>query len=357
MFAMFMAAAPAGILVDRIGPTPLLAVGNIGIVLAVFMTSLCHEYYQFFLAQALLMGLSMGFVTIPSMAAVTKHFTKHRGIASGFTIAGSSLGGIIWPIMLDQLLNKHGISFGSTVRIVGYTMIPIGLLSTTLVRLPEKEEVKSAEDLEISSDPGDKQQKPKKKADFSVIRKPAFIMMVAGVMIFNLAMFSPFFFVTSYAISLGHSTSFAFYLLSALNGASLFGRIGLGSIADVYGPFNLLSIAAVISAAVCFCWTAATSIAGLIIWCLAYGFTCGACLSLQLQCATALSTPESHGTVMGLAFGGVSVTGLVGNPIAGALVPKGWVALSMYAGSSLMAGAVLVVLSRLSLSRELRVKV
>ncbi len=164
-------------------------------------------------------------------------------------------------------------------------------------------------------------------------------------------------FVTSYAISLGHSASFAFYLLSALNGASLFGRIGLGSIADTYGPFNLLSIAGVVSAIIAFCWTTATSAAGLVVWCLAYGFTCGACLSLQLQCAAAMSTPETHGTVIGLAFGFVSIAGLVGQPIAGALVPKGWLALSIYSGSSLMAGSVFVILSRLSLSRKLRVKV
>ena len=52
MFVMFMAAAPAGMLVDRIGPTPLLAAGNVGVIVAIFMTSLYHEYYQFFLAQA-----------------------------------------------------------------------------------------------------------------------------------------------------------------------------------------------------------------------------------------------------------------------------------------------------------------
>ena len=297
----------------------------------------------------------MGFITIPAMAAVTKHFTKHRGIASGFTIAGSSLGGVIWPIMLDRLLNKDGVSFGSTVRIVGYVMIPVGVLSTMLVRLPKTEAAAKSPEDGVASSPVIKP--PKKKTDFSVIRKPAFILVVVGVMIFNLAMFSPFFFLTSYAISLGHSTSFAFYLLSALNGASLFGRIGMGSIADKYGPFNLLSIAAILSAVVCFCWTTVTSIAGLLVWSLAYGFVCGSVLSLQFQCATSLSTPETHGTVMGLAFGCVSVTGLVGNPVAGALVPKGWIAVSMYSGASLMTGAVFVVLARLSLSRELRVKV
>ena len=242
---MFVTAIPAGILVDRIGPTPLLAVGSIGLVLATFMTSLCQKYYQFFLAQAVLLGLSMGFITIPSMSTVTKHFTTNRGIASGFTVAGSSLGGVIWPIMLNQLLNKNGTSFASTVRIVGYVMVPLGLLATVLVRPPKQEKLVKSSDIEARPNATEV---TKKKVDLSIIRKPVFLFVLAGATVFNLAMFTPFFFVTSYAISLGHSASFAFYLLAALSGASFFGRIGLGGVADKYGPFNLLSVAAILSA-------------------------------------------------------------------------------------------------------------
>jgi MFS family permease len=67
-FATFMlgvGAAPAGLLVDKIGPNILVCGGGVGVVLGAFMTSLCKEYYQFFLAQGLLMGLSMSFLVIP----------------------------------------------------------------------------------------------------------------------------------------------------------------------------------------------------------------------------------------------------------------------------------------------------
>jgi MFS family permease len=64
-FVLFVGAAPAGLLVDKIGPNILLGGGGVGAVLGAFMTSLCTQYYQFFLAQGLLMSLSMSFLTIP----------------------------------------------------------------------------------------------------------------------------------------------------------------------------------------------------------------------------------------------------------------------------------------------------
>lgn len=88
-------------------------------------------------------------------------------------------------------------------------------------------------------------------------------------------MFSPFFFTPAYSTSLGHSASFSFHALSILNAASLFGRIIIGTLADRFGPFNLSCISALVGAVVCYCWTAATSPAGLGVWAVAYGFSSG----------------------------------------------------------------------------------
>jgi nitrate/nitrite transporter NarK len=120
-------------------------------------------------------------------------------------------------------------------------------------------------------------------------------------------MFSPFFFTTSYSTSLGHPASFSFYILSIMNGASLFGRVLVGMLADTYGAFNLTCLSALSGTVVCYCWTTATSQAGLVIWCIAYGFSSGAVLSLQMQCAAALSTKETYGTAVGLAMGFISI--------------------------------------------------
>jgi nitrate/nitrite transporter NarK len=119
-------------------------------------------------------------------------------------------------------------------------------------------------------------------------------------------MFTPFFFATSYSTSLNHTPSFSFYLLSILNGASLFGRILVGSLADRFGPFNLTVLAATVGTITCYTWTAATSVGELVVWGIFYGFSSGAILSLQMQCAGALAGKEAFGTAVGLAMAGVS---------------------------------------------------
>jgi MFS family permease len=236
-----------------------------------FIISLCREYYQFFLAQGFLLGIGQAFLACPVLAMVSRHFNKNRGLATGVTIAGSSLGGVIWPIMVNELLNKDGMSFGWTIRIVAFTMLPLVIITCATVRAPTAEKPHSEE----APIPDSKGTATKKKTDLSIVKNRVFQTFCAGIGLFYLGMFSPFFFTTSYAVNLGLSTSFAFYLVSILNAASLFGRISAGWLADRYGHFNLCSICAILSAVVAFCWTAATDSAGLVVWALAYGFCSG----------------------------------------------------------------------------------
>ena len=82
-----------------------------------------------------------------------------------------------------------------------------------------------------------------------------------------------------------------------------------------------------------------------------------AILSLQMQCATAISTKQTFGTVLGVGFGLCSLTGLVGTPISGELAPHGFLAVSMFTASTLLLGSFFLLCARLNLSRRLMDKV
>lgn len=112
--------------------------GCVGQLLAIFMISLCTEYYQFLLAQAVLLGMSMSFVTWPGVGVLGRHFPHKRGMAMGIVVGGSSLGGIIWPIMLDRmLLDVGGLDFSWTMRIIGFTMLPLLIIATASMNEPK----------------------------------------------------------------------------------------------------------------------------------------------------------------------------------------------------------------------------
>ncbi|KAM3448629.1 hypothetical protein NHJ6243_010091, partial [Beauveria neobassiana] len=286
-FALFSGAPIAGILVDRVGPTVLLIFGSVAMLLAVFMTSLCQQYYQFFLAQAVLLGAR----------------------------------GVIWPIVLNELLNKDEVSFGWTIRVVGFIMLPLLVLTLFTVTPPakkasddhrhrmltEEEQRNETDDGHGSEKISKMEAKAHKQGLIALLKNANFLLLCSGLAISYLGMFSPFFYATSYARSLGHSTSFAFYLVSIVNGASLFGRILPGILADRYGHFNLCGAAALLSGAIALCWTAAKSSGGLVVWCLAYGLTSGAIMSLQSACAAQLAPHELQGTAVGFLMGSVAL--------------------------------------------------
>lgn len=264
--AMYLTSPAVGIAYDKIGPNMLLSIGSVGALFAMFMVSLCKEYYQIFLAQALVFGMSAAFLITPSLSTLTKYLRKNRALGMGIVVAGSSTGGVVWPIVLDQLLNHTNLGFGWTIRITAFIMLPLLALSCLLVRTPAVIQPPKEKDQALAAKP---------KVDLSIAKNPAFILCCAGMAIANFGMFSPFFYVSSYAASLDMSTSFTFYLVSIVNGASFFGRILPGILADCYGCFNLLSSAALASGVVAFCWTGATNVAGVAVWALAYGFASG----------------------------------------------------------------------------------
>lgn len=56
------------------------------------MISLCKEFYQFLLAQGVLLGISMPLVTWPMLALVGQHIKRKHALAMGIVLAGSFLG-------------------------------------------------------------------------------------------------------------------------------------------------------------------------------------------------------------------------------------------------------------------------
>lgn len=125
-------------------------------VLSIMMTSLCKSYYQYLLAQGLLFGLGIGLMCdsplfnvtfrlltvafsrfYPSISSVATHFSKHRATALGVAAAGSSTGGIIFPIMLRRLFSQVG--FSNAVRISGllcFLCCGISILTVTSAHPP-----------------------------------------------------------------------------------------------------------------------------------------------------------------------------------------------------------------------------
>jgi len=116
----------------------------------------------------------------------------------------------------------------------------------------------------------------------------------------------------------GVDSNLAFYLLSILNAASIFGRLLPNFLADKFGNYNLVICASGASSVLIFIWPVAKSKGALIVFALLYGFFSGAYVSLLPGCLTSLSSHVGEiGARIGLGWSVVAIAALTGPPILG----------------------------------------
>lgn len=89
-------------------------------------TRLLSVLWQVFLTLGLGYGLGAGAIYVPGVAIVAQHFSTKRALVMGIVVSGGSLGAIIYPIVLNNLI--HGrVGFPNGVR------VSAGLLAVCLL--------------------------------------------------------------------------------------------------------------------------------------------------------------------------------------------------------------------------------
>jgi MFS family permease len=221
------------------------------------------------------------------LALVGQHIKRKRALAMGIVLAGSSLGGVIWPIAIDKLLKIPRIGFPWTMRIVGFIMIPCLAFSCVTARSPKVprkyvENANPSQRLTCDNAINETKDRKRKTEVIALLHKPEMQLLCLAMFITYFGMFSPFFYTTSYAADKNFPSSFGFYTVSIVNGASFFGRILPGIVADKYGKFNCCIISTLVAGIVAPCWSKVESMAGLGVWAAAYGFASG--VSIYQHC-------------------------------------------------------------------------
>jgi MFS family permease len=87
----------------------LLMLGSFGIVFGHMMLSLCHAYWQALLAQGFVVGMGGGCLFVPALAILKSYFSSRLGLAVSKEATGSSIGGVIYPVMFTNLIGRVGL--------------------------------------------------------------------------------------------------------------------------------------------------------------------------------------------------------------------------------------------------------
>ncbi|KIY03027.1 uncharacterized protein Z520_01493 [Fonsecaea multimorphosa CBS 102226] len=336
VFFQFAAGIIAGPVTDIWGPRVIIWPFSIIYVSAVMLTSICTKYWHFILAQGVLGGLANGLAYAPAIAVIGQYFHQRRPLAMGIASAGSSLGGVIFPLMLDRLIYHTHLGFGWAVRVVGFLVLGLCLTAcaTVVPRVP-----------------------PRKGRYFLLhaFKEPVYSIQVLGMFFAWWGIFTPFFFLPSYAEAQGLSLDMSIYTLAILNSGSLVGRLLSGFAAAHLGRFNLVVMGNCVCGILVFCWLRVVSTAAICVFAVLYGIFSGFVVALfPTTIAEVCAHPTEIGSYVGMALGLYGIAGLTGTPITGAMIAryKGYDEATIFSGSVLIAGASLIFVARCLFARR-----
>ncbi|KAI2616187.1 major facilitator superfamily domain-containing protein [Hypomontagnella submonticulosa] len=334
-FMLFFFGLISGKLTDNHGPRLPLLFGSFLHVFGLMMISISDKYYQIFLAQCICSGIGTSFLFYPTVAAAGTWFKKHRALAFGIMVSGSSVGGVVLPIMVQHLIEEVG--FGWAMRITAFLILGLLILGNISVksRLPPVRKPWTIQEY------------------FVPFTELPFLLLAIGSLLLYIGAFLPFNFIIVQAKEAGMPTALTAYLVPIVNAASIFGRIFPAHLGDVYGVFNVCIVFTVFSGVISLAlWLPAASVAPLVVFASLYGFASGLTLSIIPALVASISDIHKLGFRVGTLYAFSSFGTLFGSPIAGAIVTSqggGYSGLKIFCGVTLIAGGVFILFSRIKL--------
>ncbi|KAF2833465.1 MFS general substrate transporter [Ophiobolus disseminans] len=236
---------------------PCIVVGIFIMCLSLGLSSLCTTVPQLIATQGILYGIGAAIAYSPVITFLEEWFVHKKGFAYGLLWAGTGLGGVATPLLLQFLLDKYG--FRTTLRIwTGVVfVITLPLVPFLKPRLP----------LPATN---------RARIGLTFLRNKPFWILQIGNFVEALGFFLPTIYLPTYTRQLGFSTTVSALPIILINIAAVVGSISMGTIVDrwhVTTGILVSTTGAVIS--IFFLWGFSTSLAPLLTFCIMYGLFAG----------------------------------------------------------------------------------
>ncbi|GME67639.1 unnamed protein product [[Candida] boidinii] len=327
----------SGILFDETGVKIPFILGTVLLVGGLFITANAESIGSFIGGFGIICGLGCALCMNPLMGVVSHWFKKKRAMAMGLATLGGSVGGIVFPLMLNSLYPKVG--FVWAIRILAFICLIILVLSFILIK--ERLSANMLRGEQETSNPvaegNNNKVRNKLKncsknlikyskgaVSFKYLLEPKFFFCALAATLSEISLVCSMTYFASYAIFIGQSESTAFVLLTVINAVGIVGRYTTGLLADMYGVYNVMIFMIfgvgmshlVIWLGVC----STTKTAGsLYAYAAIFGFFSSAVLSLSPACCGAISPTRDFGKryatmyfVAGIFFvAGITIAGVI----------------------------------------------
>ncbi|SGZ46462.1 CIC11C00000001140 [Sungouiella intermedia] len=318
----FFLGAFVGPIFDSKGGTVLLILSTVLLFGGFIAVSFSKSIVAFIFSLSLCMGTAHALAITPLISLVSHWFLLNRGKAIGMASLGGSVGGTIWPLILQRLYSTVG--FGWGIRIVGFICLAGLVASVVLVKSRFRRSI-GPEDSEHLAKSKKLMQQTKYFFDLTAFKDPRFSFLVLGVFFTEISLMSILTYLATYAIAHGFSEKDSLTLLTVLNATGILGRYIPGHFADIYGTFNVMVLMLTgFSISVFACWLPfGNKVAGLYVFSVLCGFFSSSILSLTPLCLGSITPVDQFGQRYGLMYTFSSVGILFGLPVGAAIIGEG----------------------------------
>ncbi|KAF4456889.1 hypothetical protein F53441_1100 [Fusarium austroafricanum] len=237
--------------------------GSLSSIIGILASSFGSQLWIMFLTLGLGVGLGNGLMSCPMLAVISQHFTARRGLALGITMCGSCTGGLIYPVLMRQLIPTLG--FPWTMRIIAL----IQLVTLAMANICLK--------------PKTKGQKTSGLVDWSAFQDVRFNHYAMATFLSLLGLYISIFFVVDYSrtsVSPPFSYKDSLNLLLVFNGVNIIGRFGSGFIADKIGVLTLFIPIVVATSVTLVAWIPVKTAVTMYVWTVFCGIFSGGIQSL-----------------------------------------------------------------------------
>ncbi|KAG1241527.1 hypothetical protein G6F68_016650 [Rhizopus microsporus] len=99
------------LLLKILGPRNTLFVSVVIASLGLFSASFSTRVWHLYLTHGVVYGTGISIMFYIALSILPQYFVKHSGIALGITSSGISIGGLIFPFIMEPLNSRFGASW------------------------------------------------------------------------------------------------------------------------------------------------------------------------------------------------------------------------------------------------------
>ncbi|KAF2669078.1 MFS general substrate transporter [Microthyrium microscopicum] len=241
-------------------------VGIIIMCSALVLSSFATEVWHLTVTQGVLYSIGGGIAYSPMILFVHEWFVRKKGLAFGIMWAGTSVAGVLLPIIMTSLLSRYGFRTALRIWAIVVAVIALPLLSFAKPRLPLSTTHHRAHSSSF-----------RQLFDLSFLTMPYFLILQACNIIESSGYFLPSLYLPTYARDALHSSNLASaFTVTAINGATVVGTIVMGTLIDKFHVTTCIFVSTMGSTICVFLlWGLATDLPLLYVFAITYGLFAG----------------------------------------------------------------------------------